>query len=99
MNVDSTVRMAMHLPNIHYIHVGKYVYSSRHFNRNFVDDILQVNGPTVESRTHLTHLDFASHDSVPSDLKVYLPRRMDGKLIQEDLEHIRKTALGLVWIE
>ncbi|SAL97677.1 hypothetical protein [Absidia glauca] len=62
-------------------------------------DISHLDGPTIESITKLKYLDFTSYDSVPGDLKVHLPRRMGGQLAKEDLDHIRDTALGLVWIE
>ncbi|SAL97676.1 hypothetical protein [Absidia glauca] len=85
--------MAMYFSNLRYIHVAKGI-STRRFN----DDISQLDGSTVETITKLTYLDFTSYDSVPDDLKVYLPRRTGGQLVKEDLDHIRETALGLVWI-
>jgi hypothetical protein len=93
------VYLAHHFPNLHYIHVGKHDYSMWQLPRNYVGSIVDLEGPIIETASLLTYLDFASHDSVPGDLKVHLPRRMDGKLVQEDLEHIRKTAVGLAWID
>jgi hypothetical protein len=86
--------MAMYFPNLHYIHISKDISTWRHD-----DDISQLDGRTIETITKLTYLDFTSYESVPGDLKVHLPRRMGGQLVKEDLDHIRKTALGLVWID
>ncbi|SAM01861.1 hypothetical protein [Absidia glauca] len=86
--------MAMYFPNLHYIHVADDISTWRH-----EDDISRLDRPTIETLTKLTYLDFTSYESVPGDLKVHLPRRMGGQLIKEDLDHIRETALGLVWIE
>jgi hypothetical protein len=58
----------------------------------------QSDGPTVESLTNLTYLNFTTYDSVPDILNVHLPRQRQGRLLREDLDHIRETALGLVWI-
>ncbi|SAM01862.1 hypothetical protein [Absidia glauca] len=127
MNVDSTVRMATHFPNIHYLHIGKEIKNWRRipsdpvigeefdnwqqvlsdfsdsesdlWEDNTESSISQSDGPTIESLTKLTYLDFASYDSVPNNLKANLPRRMRGRLLREDLDHIRETALGLVWID
>ncbi|SAL97657.1 hypothetical protein [Absidia glauca] len=93
MNVDSMVQMVMHFPSLHYIHVTNII------GLQSFGDGLPLDGLTIESRTHLTYLDLTSRDSVPDQLKEHLPRRMDGKLVQEDLEQIRKTAVGLLWID
>ncbi|SAL97682.1 hypothetical protein [Absidia glauca] len=80
--------MAMYFPKLHYIHVAKETSTLRRYL-----------GVHFDSRTKLTYLPFTSYDSLPGDLKVHLPRRMGGQLAEEDLHHIRDTALGLVWIE
>jgi hypothetical protein len=85
--------MAIYFPNLHYIYVDKSLKYWR-----YDDDISHMDGPTIETITKLTYLDFTSYDSVPEDLKVHLPRRTGGQLVKEDLDHIRETALGLVWI-
>jgi hypothetical protein len=99
MNVPSTVCMAPLFPNLHYIHVGKQYNRWLRKSSNIMGDDSQSDKLTIKSLTQLKYIDFASRDSVPGDLKVHLPRRMDGKLVQEDLEQIRKTAVGLAWID
>ncbi|SAL97681.1 hypothetical protein [Absidia glauca] len=89
-----TQSLDMYFPNLHYIHADKTLKFWR-----YDDDISHTDGPVIETLTKLIYLDFASYDSVPSNLKVHLPRRMGGQLVKEDLDHIRETALGLVWIE
>ncbi|SAL97680.1 hypothetical protein [Absidia glauca] len=89
--------MAMYFPNLQYIYVDKTLSALQH-----ADDISRMDGPTIESLTKLTYLpsaSFTSYDSVPQDLKGHLPRRMGGRLTKKDLDHIRNTALGLVWID
>jgi hypothetical protein len=86
--------MAMYFPRLRYIHVAKDISTWRHD-----DDISQLDGPTIETLTKLTYLDFTSYESVPGDLKVHLPRRTGGQLVKEDSDHIRETALELVWID
>ncbi|SAL97662.1 hypothetical protein [Absidia glauca] len=99
INVPSTVCMATQFPNLHYIHVSKQYHSLLRKSSNIMSDNSQSDRLTLKSLTQLTYLDFASYDSVPGDLKVHLPRRTDGKLVYQDLEHIRKTAVGLAWID
>ncbi|SAL97668.1 hypothetical protein [Absidia glauca] len=99
MKVPSTVCMATLFPNLHYIHVSKHYNYGMRKDSNIMGDDPQSDKLTIESITQLTYLDFASYDSVPGDLKVHLPRRPDGKLVYEDLKHIRKTAVGLAWID
>jgi hypothetical protein len=93
INVDFTVQMAIHFPSLHYFHVPT-ILRPQSFG-----GVLPSDGLTIESLTHLTYLDFASHDSVPDGLNVYLPRRMGGELTDEDLSHIWETAVGLCWID
>ncbi|SAL97667.1 hypothetical protein [Absidia glauca] len=99
INVPSTVCMATLFPNLHYIHVSKHYSHLSRKSSNIMGDDPQSDKLTIESITQLTYLDFASYDSVPDDLKVHLPRRTDGKLVNQDLQHIRKTAVGLAWID
>ncbi|SAL97660.1 hypothetical protein [Absidia glauca] len=98
-NASFIVHLAHHFPNLHYIHVGKYDYSRWQPSINYIGNIVDLVGSLIEVISLMTYLDFASHDSVPGDLKVHLPRRMGGKLVQEDLEHIRQSAVGLAWID
>ncbi|SAL97679.1 hypothetical protein [Absidia glauca] len=89
-----TQSLDMYFPNLHYIYVDKTFKFWR-----YDDDISHTDGPVIETLTKLIYLDLASYDSLPGDLKVHLPPRMGGQLVMEDLDHIRETALGLVWIE
>jgi hypothetical protein len=98
-NASFIFHLAHHFPNLHYIHVGKYDYSMWRPSINYIGNIVEAAGSFIEDVSLLTYLDFASHNSVPGDLKVHLPRQMGGKLVPEDLEHIRKSAVGLAWID
>ncbi|SAL97695.1 hypothetical protein [Absidia glauca] len=94
MNTDFMVGMAMHFPNLHYIHIDD---STR---RQSSGGISQSKRQAIEALTQLKYLDLTFHDTVPDKLKVYLPRRRFWPdLLMDDLRHIRETALGLVWIE
>ncbi|SAL99072.1 hypothetical protein [Absidia glauca] len=89
----STLHMAMYFPNLRYIHIS--IRNSTSLHTLSISSYFKV---LINTPTNLTYLPLINHDSVPGDLKVHLPRRMGGQLDQEDLDHIRDTALGLVWI-
>ncbi|SAL97688.1 hypothetical protein [Absidia glauca] len=94
LNIEN---MAMYFPNLHYIHVVKVPGTGRRYLG--VSSLQNYLGVHFETHTKLTYLDFICYHSVPSNLKVHLPRRIGGHLLNEDLDHIRETALGLVWID
>ncbi|SAL97669.1 hypothetical protein [Absidia glauca] len=99
MGIEAMIDMATQLPNIPYLHISKHNDHRREYYRYIPGDVIPSDGPIIESLIPQTYLDFASYDSVPADLNVHLPRRTDGTLTTEDLEHIRETAVGLFWID